>query len=86
MACGEGLARNRTWGLGKTNEILPPLSLMPESFAPSAGPSDDPLSSVSCVFTVRMPERFRGGCAFGGKGHSPPALSRKDVVLCGIWR
>jgi hypothetical protein len=55
--------------------LAPPLSVRPERFrretrlAPSAHPGAKKEWRVTfqrpCVLAVRLPERFRGGCAFG---------------------
>ena len=38
------------------------------------------LSSVYQPFAVRLPERFRGGCAFGSEPRKARSLPRESLV------
>ena len=73
---------SRVAGVGRTE---PPLSWLPErctrvpGFPRRRDACAHPLSSVAAPATVRVPERFRGGCSFGadsGSG-SPTAGDRR---------
>jgi hypothetical protein len=42
-----------------------------------------PLSSVQSILAVLLPERFRGGCAFGSERASASDLSRESLLSVG---